>query len=132
MRGTALVLSCLASSLMVHAQPAQPSVTARSISADTAGTILGRDVVDSQGETVGLLVDMLVDKDGHPIAGVVDVGGFLGVGTRRVAVSWSLLHFVHENDDTTIKMDLTFDSAAAAPEFQGPDNTLIVIDRPPP
>ena len=130
--GAVLVVSCLGPSLMAHAQQAHPTVTSRSVSADTAGTILGRDVVDSQGETVGLLVDMLVDKDGHPLAGVVDAGGFIGLGTRRVAISWSLLHFVHANGDIIIKMDLTFDSAAGAPEFQGPDNNLIVIDRPPP
>jgi hypothetical protein len=104
----------------------------RSVPEAEAGTILGRDVVDSGGQDVGPLVDVLVGNDGHPIAAVIDVGGFFGVGERRVAVAWSLLHFTHDKGKISINLDLTFDSAAAAPELQGPDDTLIVIDRAPP
>jgi hypothetical protein len=112
-----------------RAQPIAPAVTSRSLSGGEAGTILGRGVVDSAGEDVGPLVDVLVDKAGTPVAGVIDVGGFLGVGSRRVAVAWRLLRFVPDNGELQIHLDLTFESAAAAPEFQGPDNTMIVIDR---
>jgi PRC-barrel domain len=115
-----------------HAQQQSPPLTTRSLTAAQAGPILGRDVFDSSGADVGLLVDVLVDGKGEPVAGVVDVGGFLGVGARRVAIAWRLLRFVHDDDETRIIMDLTFDSAAAAPEFQGPDNTVIVIDHAPP
>jgi hypothetical protein len=115
-----------------RAQQQPPAVVSRSLSNTDVGTILGRDVVDSAGEDVGPLVDVLVDTAGKPIAGVIDVGGFLGVGKRRVAVAWRLLRFVLDSGETLIHLDLTFDSAAAAPEFQGPDNTLIVIDRSPP
>ena len=94
-------------------------------------TILGRSVWDSGGDDVGQLVDVLVDQAGKTIAGVIDVGGFLGVGTRRIAVAWSLLHLVRANDETHIVMDVTYASAAAAPEYRGPDNTIIVIDRAP-
>jgi len=120
--------------LTVHAAAPQPEhdVTTRALSAAEAGTILGRDVFDQDDKDVGQLVDVLVDKDGRPVAGVVDVGGFLGVGTRRVAVAWHLLRFVHGTDGTRIVMDLTLDTAAGAPEYLGSDNTLIVIDRPPP
>lgn len=114
------------------AQPAQPELASRAVSGKEAGTILGHDVLDSAGEDVGPLVDVLVDKAGAPVAGIIEVGGFIGVGTRRVAVAWRMLRFVPENGELQIHMDLTFDSAAAAPEFQGPDDTLIVIDRPPP
>jgi hypothetical protein len=115
-----------------RAQQSSPEVVARALSGTEAGTILGEDVFDLAGDNVGQLVDVLVDKNGNPVAGVVDVGGFLGVGTRRVAIAWRLLHFVHDNDGMHVVMDLTFQSAAAAPEFEGPDHSLIVIDRPPP
>jgi hypothetical protein len=46
-------------------------------------------------------------------------------------VAWSLLHLVRANDETHIVMDVTYASAAAAPEYRGPDNTIIVIDRAP-
>ena len=95
------------------------------------GTILGRNVFDSAGDNVGRLVDILVDKNGAPLAAVVDVGGFLGIGARRVAIAWTLLRFTVADGEMRIEMDLTFDSAAAAPEFQGPNNTFIVIERVP-
>ena len=131
-RAVLLAAALLWPNLEARAQQAPPLVTPRTVPGTAVGTILGRGVVDSAGEDVGPLVDVLVDKDGDPVAGVIDVGGFLGVGTRRVAVAWWLLHFLREKDEIHIHMDLTFGSAAAAPEFQGPDNTLIVIDRPPP
>ncbi len=69
------------------AQQNPPSVVARAFPGGTVTTILGRDVVDSSGDDVGQLVDIMVDKAGRPVAGVIDVGGFLGVGKRRVAVA---------------------------------------------
>ena len=114
------------------AQQKPSEVVSHAVSSTDVTTILGRDVVDSADEDVGQLVDILVDKAGKPIAGVIDVGGFLGVGKRRVAVAWHLLRLVSDSGGTRIRMDLTFDSAAAAPEFQGPDGTLIVIDHAPP
>ena len=120
----ALIFACVA-----YGAIAQQTITTRTLAPTEAGTILGRSVFDSTGEDVGPLVDVMVDTSGVPVAGVVDVGGFLGVGTRRVAVAWHLLRFEHDADETRVHMDLTFDSAAAAPEYQGPDNTLIVIDR---
>lgn len=110
----------------------QQSVITHPISRTDAGTILGQRVFDSAGEDVGPLVDVLVNNTGVPIAGVVDVGGFLAVGTRQVAIAWRLFHFGRDDDGTRIQMDLTFDAVAAAPEYQSQDNSLIVIDRPPP
>ena len=124
----ALIFACVGA-CVVHGAIAQQTITTRTLQPTEAGTILGRSVFDSTGEDVGPLVDVMVDTSGVPVAGVVDVGGFLGVGTRRVAVAWHLLRFEHDADETRVQMDLTFDSAAAAPEYQGPDNTLIVIDR---
>jgi len=93
------------------------------------GTILGRIVTDSDGSDAGPLVDVIVDPGGVPKAGVIDVGGFLGVGARRVAIGWSLLHFVPGPGGTRIGMDLTIAAAAAAPEAQGWDGYPVVVDR---
>ena len=113
------------------AQSAREPVAARTLPAAGIATILGRHVIDAVGDDVGQLVDVLVDKSGNPIAGVIDVGGFLGVGTRRIAVAWKLLRIATANDEIRIVMDVTYDEAAAAPEYRGPDNTLFVIDRAP-
>jgi len=113
------------------AQQIVPPTASRTLAGADLATILGRSVWDSGGDVVGQLVDVLVDHAGKTIAGVIDVGGFLGVGTRRIAVAWSLLHVVRVNDETHIVMDVTYDTAASAPEYRGPDNTIFVIDRAP-
>lgn len=134
-RRTGLALAAAASigaCLTTHAQSPPEPVLARSLPGTSVGGILGHGVVDSAGETVGPLVDVLIDPRGQPVAGIIDVGGFFGLGSRPVAVAWRLLSFTPDNGGVRIDMRLSFDSAAAAPAFQGPDNTLIVIDRPPP
>lgn len=113
------------------AQGAPPAVAAHSSVVHDVGTILGRPVVDSHGESAGLLVDVLVDAAGSPVAGIVDVGGFLGVGVRRIAIGWPLLHFVPGTDGVRVTMGLTVASAAAAPEYHGNDGGLIIIDQGP-
>ena len=109
----------------------EPPGAAHSSEIHGVGTVLGRPVVDSRGETAGMLVDILVDSAGVPVAGVVDVGGFLGVGVRRIAIGWPLLHFVPGTDGVRVTMGLTVASAAAAPEYHGNDGGLIIIDHGP-
>ena len=50
-------------------------------------------VADPEGKEIGRLVDVLVDDQGQPQAAVIDFGGFMGVGNRKIAVDWSALHF---------------------------------------
>src|SRR6266849_2785320 len=37
--------------------------------------------------------DVLVDRSGIVRAAVIDFGGFLGVGSRKIVVDWNALHF---------------------------------------
>src|ERR1700749_3449274 len=60
---------------------------------NTAEAILGRSVIDANGESIGRLIDVLVDANGVPEAAVIEFGGFMGVGNRKVAVHWSALRF---------------------------------------
>lgn len=124
----AAAIAILAAGGALGAEP----TTSRTVTPAIAGTILGRTVRDSAGAEAGQLVDLLVDKDGKPVAGVLNIGGFLGVGAHRIAVAWRLLRVVPSADDVRIVMDLTLDAAAAAPEMPGPDRAAIIIDRPGP
>ncbi|MBV9654510.1 MAG: PRC-barrel domain-containing protein [Acetobacteraceae bacterium] len=87
---------------------------------DVLQAVLGTQVTGQNGSTVGRLVDVLVDKAGSPQAAVLDVGGFMGVGSRRVAVPWRDLHFDPANKDATIAVSLSADQIKAAPEYKGP------------
>jgi len=55
--------------------------------------LLGHVIVGDKGAELGRIVDLLVDGQGRVRAVVVDVGGFMGVGSRKVAVAWSALRF---------------------------------------
>jgi hypothetical protein len=87
-------------------------------------TILGKSVRSSAGEDMGRLVDVVVDRDGRPRAAIIDFGGFLGVGSRKIAVDWSVLKFAHDKDKgdkdkgDVITVELTRDQVKAAPEFK--------------
>lgn len=75
-------------------------------------------MVESQSDKdLGRIVDVLVDEKGEPQAAVVDVGGFMGVGNRRVAIAWSALRFGQVEGKLTISLDVPSDKIKAAPEF---------------
>jgi hypothetical protein len=107
-------------------QPAPPpSVTV--IGARDAHGILGREVRSAANEDMGRIVDVIVDREGTVRAAVIDFGGFLGVGSRKIVVDWKALHFgsVATKSDSII-LELTKEQVAAAPEYKE-DTPLIVL-----
>jgi hypothetical protein len=89
-------------------------------------TILGKGVRSSAGEDMGRLVDVVVDRQGQARAAVIDFGGFLGVGSRKIAVDWKALHFSPgDPQGNTITLALTRDQVKAAPEYK--DGGPVVI-----
>src|SRR5262249_43850678 len=73
-----------------------PSVTV--IAPKEAHGVLGRDVRSPTDEDMGRIVDILVDRTGTVRAAVIDFGGFLGVGSRKIVVDWNALHFGRVNN----------------------------------
>ena len=69
----------------------EPSVTV--LGSRQAQSILGKEVRSSADENMGRIVDVIVDREGRVRAAVIDFGGFLGVGSRKIAVDWSALRF---------------------------------------
>jgi hypothetical protein len=106
-----------------NAAPA-PSVTILN-NHDVEG-ILGREVLDAANENMGRIVDVIVDRSGRVRAAIIDFGGFLGVGSRKIAVEWSALRFPPPADKTQrITLELTRDQVKAAPEYQ--DGKPVVV-----
>ena len=59
-------------------------------------------------------------------AAVIDFGGFLGVGSRKIVVEWNALHFGRVNNKgDSITLELTKAQVAAAPEYK--EDTPIVV-----
>ena len=55
--------------------------------------IVGKSVRSNADEDMGRIVDIIVNQDGHVRAAIIDFGGFLGIGTRKIAVDWRALKF---------------------------------------
>lgn len=105
--------------VQADAETAVPSGTpAAVLTKDKAQTILGKPVTSATGENMGRIVDVIVDKEGMPRAAIIDFGGFLGVGSRQIAVDWNALHFAPTGQTERITLDLTRDQLKAAPEYQ--------------
>jgi PRC-barrel domain len=101
-----------------------PSVTI--IGAMEAHGVLGRDVRSPTDQDMGRIIDVIVDRAGVVRAAVIDFGGFLGVGSRKIVVDWNALHFgAIANKSDSITLELTKEQVTAAPEYK--EDTPIVV-----
>jgi hypothetical protein len=102
-----------------------PSVSV--IGARDAHGMLGREVRSAADENMGRIVDVIVDRTGQVRAAVIDFGGFLGVGSRKIVVDWNALHFQRiSNKKDAIALELTKEQVTAAPEYKE-DAPVIVL-----
>jgi hypothetical protein len=111
-----------------QAPPANPSeatpsdaAAARSVHnvpKSEADGVLGREVTGADGKEMGRIVDVIVDQGGQPRAAVIDFGGFLGVGNRKIAVDWRSLHFNPTDKTKPVTLDMTPDQIKAAPAYR--------------
>ena len=103
-----------------------------------AFSVLGKKVHGPDGkDVIGSIIDILVDDQGHPRAAIVDFGGFLGVGSRKIAVDWQLMKFHVTDKAAEVILDLDRSQIQAAPEYKDPTQPAEVVepavaDAPPP
>ena len=97
--------------------PGQPSVTV--LGSKEVQAIVGSEIRSAADEDMGRIVDVLVDGSGQARAAIIDFGGFLGVGSRKIAVDWKALHFVPAASARyRIVLELTKDQVKPAPEYK--------------
>jgi hypothetical protein len=110
----------------VTPKPPAPPASVTIIGAKEAHGVLGRDVRSAANEDMGHIVDVIVDRAGTARAAIIDFGGFLGVGSRKIAVDWNALRFGRVADTSdAITLELTKDQVKAAPEYK--EDTPIVV-----
>ncbi|MBV8911879.1 MAG: PRC-barrel domain-containing protein [Acetobacteraceae bacterium] len=100
-----------------------------------ATSILGRSVDGPAGNVIGRIVDVLVDETGQPRAAVIDMGGFMGVGNRRIAVYWRAMHFQPTAEHGQILLEMTADQLKSVPEYRrasGQPAPPVTMAVPPP
>lgn len=84
---------------------------------------MGQDVKGPSGIVVAQLVNILVNADGQPVAAILDYGGFLGVGKRRIAVAWRALQFTAEG----VVLGLSREQLRGMPEFKETEPAVLAV-----
>jgi hypothetical protein len=132
----ATALTCGAAVAYAQTPPApSPSSTPRSNTAsapatestgdfnkdgDMAGSaIIGAKVHDTANkETVGSIQNIYLDDSGKVKVVVISVGGFLGVGSKDVAVKWEDIKFGKDGKSLALTTGLTKDALKAMPDYK--------------
>src|SRR5215831_5426445 len=83
-----------------------------------ASTYFERGVHNRAGEKIGSISDLIVTSDGAIAAALVNVGGFLGIGEKEVAVPFSSIELVRNENDWRFVIDATRDALRDAPPYE--------------
>lgn len=75
-------------------------------------SIVGKDVVNQQNDKIGE-IDSVSGKQV-----IVSVGGFLGMGDRKVALDWEQLSLTGTGEDTKIQTSMTKEQLEQLPEHE--------------
>lgn len=122
--GTAFAASHTGGPFLAHPDESDPrasdlmGATVFVTEADVAATTV--DEVPEEWESVASVDDFLLAQDGTIRGVLVDVGGFLGIGSRQVMVSMDALSFVRQqaSDDLYVVFTSTEEALEEAPEYQ--------------
>ena len=79
---------------------------------------VGAKVYNAAKETVGTVEDIYLDAKGAVDTVVVSVGGFLGVGTKNVAVKWSDFKLGRDDKSLMLTTNWTKESLKAMPDYK--------------
>ncbi|MFZ3236382.1 MAG: PRC-barrel domain-containing protein [Stellaceae bacterium] len=83
-----------------------------------ASKMLGSTVYDVQNRDIGSVKDLIIDKDGRVADAVVDVGTFLGMGGKYVAVPLSAI----KTDNNRLTLDMTKEQLQQAQAYNLANN----------
>lgn len=87
----------------------------------TTEDLTGARVYGPGDEDVGEIGELLLTDDGQLDRAVIDVGGFLGIGERHVAVTFDELQIVRSDDggDVRVYIDSSQEALEQQPEYEG-------------
>ena len=83
-----------------------------------ASKLIGAAVYDGQNQKIGTVDDLIMSGQDKIAVAVVSVGGFLGIGSKLVAVQYDQLHYDPAGKDPKVVMPAANkDALAAMPSF---------------
>jgi len=118
---TAIALAAALSSGPAHAQLNPQTVTLMKVDPQTLATgyrsskMVGSSVSNENNETVGTIDDLIITEGGQAPYAILSVGGFLGLGTKYVALPFTSLKIV---DKKVVLPGGTKDALQGLPDFK--------------
>jgi hypothetical protein len=100
-------------------------VPATVVDGEQLESVLGIEALSSTGDDMGRIVDVIVDRSGQARAAIIDFGGFLGVGSRKIAVDWRSLHFDPKKAGAVV-VNLTKDQLRVAPVYKAAEPVIMI------
>ncbi|HWL69486.1 MAG TPA: PRC-barrel domain-containing protein [Geminicoccus sp.] len=88
----------------------------------SADELMDRNIVDMEGNNVGKVSDLLIGSDGTIQNVLVDVGGFLGIGTRTVALGLDQVQMA-QGDAEDLVVNMTREQVENLPQVEEQDGT---------
>jgi hypothetical protein len=89
----------------------------------TTAQAVGQSVYNRAGERIGQVDELLIDNTGKVSAVIIGVGGFLGLGERKVAVNFNSLEMSREpNGNPRMVVDVNKTTLQEAPEYRATAN----------
>lgn len=88
-------------------------------------TYIGSPIYSAGGEKMGDVKDVLFDRTGKIRTVVIGVGGFLGLGEKRVAVPFEVVTYVDENNQRRIVVPLSKEDLQNAPAYKVSEKTTM-------
>ncbi len=82
-----------------------------------ASKVVGVNVVNNANEGIGEIGEVLIDKSGKASGVVIDVGGFLGLGSHPVKLGWDQVKLVTQDGELKAMVDMDKDALKKMPAY---------------
>lgn len=86
---------------------------------------VGKPIVNATGQKIGDVNDVLFNRSGKITTVVIGVGGFLGLGEKKVALPFEAITYSEEDGKRQIMVPLTKEALMSAPDFKLTEKTTM-------
>lgn len=80
--------------------------------------LMGLNILNGDGDKLGDIGEIIMTSDGGLQGVVVDVGGFVGIGTHPVLLNWKDIKISGTGDDVKAIVNTTKDNLKSLPEYK--------------
>ncbi|GGC59402.1 PRC-barrel domain-containing protein [Marinobacter halophilus] len=83
-----------------------------------ASDLIGAELKTTGDQSVGEISDLIIGQDGKVAAVVVNVGQYLGMGEKHVAIDWNAVKMSGNPDDRELRVEMTGEELQSAPSYE--------------